>query len=109
MMIIIKMGDETVARGGNKQKLSLKKIVAVVAVCFAVVMFANQFSRINYYNGQIKNLESQIEEQKKIKKELSNRQDVYSSKEYVEKIARDTLGLVRANEKVYIDSNNREN
>ncbi len=92
----------------NMHKASLKKIVALVAVCFVAVMFVNQFRRINYYNGQIKELEGKIAEQEALSKELSARQDIYSSKEYVEQIARDTLGLVRANEKVYIDSNSVE-
>ena len=96
------------AKKRNVQKLSLKKIIAVVVLCFVAVMFIKQFGRINYYNGQIKDLEGKISEQKEINEELTNRQDVYASKEYVEKIARDTLGLVRANEKVYIDSNNRD-
>lgn len=96
------------ARKHNLKKLSLKKILVVVALCFVAVMFIKQFGRISYYNGQIKDLEVKISEQKEINKELTNRQDVYTSKEYVEKIARDTLGLVRANEKVYIDSNSRD-
>ena len=92
----------------NLRKVSFKKIISLVAICFVAVMFVNQFSRLNYYNGQIKELEGKISEQQEINDELSTRQNVYSSKEYVEKIARDTLGLVRANEKVYIDSNNTE-
>lgn len=92
----------------NLRKVSFKKIISLVAICFVSVMFVNQFSRLNYYNGQIKELEGKIAEQQEINDELSTRQNVYSSKEYVEKIARDTLGLVRANEKVYIDSNNTE-
>ncbi len=95
-------------RKRNMRKISLKRIIVLVAVCFVAVMFVNQFNRLNYYNGQIKELEGKIAEQQEISDELSTRQDVYSSKEYVEKIARDTLGLVRANEKVYIDSNNTE-
>ncbi len=86
----------------------LRKVIALVAVCFVAVMFVNQFNRINHYNGQIKELEVAIAEQEQVSSELAARQDIYSSKEYVEKIARDTLGLVRANEKVYIDSNNTE-
>lgn len=96
------------AKKHNLQKLSLKKVIVVVALCFVAVMFIKQFGRISYYNGQIKDLEVKISEQEKISEELTNRQDVYTSKEYVEKIARDTLGLVRANEKVYIDSNSRD-
>lgn len=83
------------------------RILVVVSVCFALVMFINQFSRIRGYNEQIKDLEGQIAEQEQINTELSDKFDVYSSKEYVEKIARDELGLMRANEKVYIDSNQR--
>lgn len=92
----------------NTRKISVRKVILLVAVCFVAVMFVNLFSRINYYNGQIKELEAQIAQQEQISDELSAQQDVYSSKEHVEKIARETLGLVRANEKVYIDSNTRE-
>jgi len=91
----------------NRRKISFKKILLLVVISFAVVTFVNQFSRIKYYNGQIKELEGQIEQQLEISSELSEKRDVYSSKEYVEKIARETLGLLRANEKVYIDSNQR--
>ncbi len=89
----------------NVNKNVLKKIFVLVLISVAAVVFINQFSRINYYNGQIKELEGKIAEQEQIGKELSDKQDVYSSKEHVEKIARDELGMLRANEKVYIDSN----
>ncbi len=89
----------------KKRKLSLKKLIVFVALCFAAVVFINQFSRISYYNAQIKELEGKIDEQKQRESELSDRRDVYTSKEYVEKIAREKLGLLRANEKVYIDYN----
>lgn len=86
-------------------KKTIRRLVLLVVVSIAAVVFVNQFTRINYYNGQIKDLESQIAEQESISKDLQEKQDVYSSREHVEKIARDELGLLRANEKVYIDSN----
>lgn len=92
----------------TKRKLSIKRVGALVAVCFVAVVFVNLFPRLNYFNSQIKDLEVKIAEQKKLKEELSLQQNMYSSKEYVEKIAREELGLVRANEKVYIDSSTKE-
>lgn len=83
------------------------RIIVTVSVCFALVLYINQFSRIRSFDKQIKELDGQISEQEKINTELSDKYDVYSSKEYVEKIARDELGLMRANEKIYIDSNQR--
>lgn len=91
-----------------KRKLSVKKIASLVAVCIVAVMAVNLVPRFNYYNGQMKELEGKIEEQKKLNDELKQKQAMYSSKDYVEQIAREQLGLVRANEKVYIDSNNKE-
>ena len=84
---------------------AIRRLALLVIVSIAAVVFVNQFSRISYYNGQIKELEGQIAEQEEISKDLQEKQDVYSSREHVEKIARDELGLLRANEKVYIDSN----
>lgn len=92
---------------GRARKISVKKIVLFVAVCFAAVVFINQFSRINYYNDQIKELEEQVTEQNQLGIELSEKQDIYASKEHVEKIAREKLGLLHANEKVYIDYNHQ--
>lgn len=89
----------------NLNKKAIRRLVLLVAVSVVAVLFVNQFSRISYYNGQIKELEGQIAEQEATKKELQQKQDVYSSREHVEKIARDELGLLRANEKVYIDAN----
>ena len=90
-------------RGVNKK--AIRRLLWLVVACVAIVVFINQFSRIGYYNGQIKDLAGQIAEQEEKAKELEEKSDVYSSREHVEKIARDELGLLRANEKVYIDSN----
>lgn len=90
-------------RGMNKK--AIRRLLWLVIASIAIVVFINQFSRISYYNGQIKDLEGQIAEQEETAKELEEKSDVYSSREHVEKIARDELGLLRANEKVYIDSN----
>lgn len=91
-----------------KRKLSVKKIAFVVAVCFVAVMSVNLIPRFSYYDNRISELKGSISEQEKLNAELSQEQNMYSSKEYIERIAREQLGLVRANEKVYIDSNNKE-
>ena len=92
----------------TSRTVSLKKVIAVALAVLVAVTFYNMVNRLNYYNGQIKDLESKISEEKSRNSELADKKSKYSSKEHIEEVARDTLGLVRANEKVYIDSNNHE-
>ena len=64
-----------------------------------------QQSTINRKNNEIRNLNEQItsanQETERLKEELENVNDP----EYLERMAREKLGLVGPNERVYIDAN----
>ncbi len=80
--------------------------VAVLVFCvYFVCMMIGQQSTINRKNNEIRNLNEQItsanQETERLKEELENVNDP----EYLERMAREKLGLVGPNERVYIDAN----
>lgn len=97
---------------GSHRKLDIKKLIAIVACGVVVFYFAytlvSQQVSINRKNAEIQALESQVQEAEskaeKLNEEVENLQDP----EYIEKIAREKLGLVRPNERVFVDSNKSE-
>ena len=95
------------ARKFNLKKLIVYAVTGVVVFYFAYTLVTQQIS-INKKNAEIKALESQVAEAEgesdKLKSELENLQNP----EYIEKIAREKLGLVRPNERVFVDSNKSE-
>lgn len=88
-----------------KKKLSLNKLIALVFLCAAAVILIKQQGEINYYNKKISKLKSDIKTEEKLSKELEEKSAIYSSDYYIEKIARDELGLVMPDEKVFVDAN----
>lgn len=79
----------------------------VVFAISANVYFA--YSKdIAMYNSQIENLDRQLDKQNKISKELDGTGDIYSSQENVEKIARETLGMVKTGERFFKNYNDNQ-
>lgn len=88
-----------------RKKLTLNKLLALVLLCAAAVILIKQQGEINYYNKKISNLKSEIKTEEELTKELEEKSAIYSSDYYIEKIAREELGLVMPDEKVFIDAN----
>ncbi len=96
-----------------RRKFNIKKLVAIMVAAVVVFYFAytliTQQISISKKNEEIKALESQVQEAEnesdRLQGEIENLQDP----EYIEKIAREKLGLVRPNERVFVDSNKSEN
>ncbi len=87
-----------------RRKLTVNKVIALVFLCAVAVILVKQQANINYYNNQISNLQSKIKEEEQLSEELQKKSTIYSSDYYVEKVARDELGLVMPDEKVFIDA-----
>lgn len=80
-------------------------IIAIAfVVYFAYTMFDQQL-QINKYNSQIEMYENDIENKNKLVEYYSSQKTNISSDEYIEKVARDTLGYVKPYEKIFIDAN----
>ena len=91
------------------KKLNLKKVTAIVIAGILLVYFIwtliSQQISISKKNGEIAELERKIEEVRLESDRLSKEVENLNDPEYIEKIARERLGLVRPNERVFVDSN----
>ncbi len=93
------------AKGKKKSKRALSgKVMAVVLTVFSVFVAVNLIWQLNTY-AQLKvdkeKLEAEIAEENKKKQEYTNQMEYYTTDEYIEKIAREQLGLVMPDEIVF--------
>lgn len=96
-------------KADNKTKKKIKsssttKFVGVILTVFSVFVVANLVIQLNTY-AQLKSekeaLETRIAEENKKKEDYNNQMEYYSTDEYIEKIAREQLGLVMPDEIVF--------
>ncbi|WFD10503.1 cell division protein FtsL [Tepidibacter hydrothermalis] len=84
------------------------KVFVLFTVCSSAYSVINQGMVIREYKKEIKSLKEQIKQEdeniKKVKAEIEN----YKTDEYIEKIAREKLKMVKPGEIIYIDINKRE-
>ena len=91
----------------KKEKSFAFKVVCIFMVIFTVAVCAvcyNQNQTLEDLKQEAVALESQIEEQKKEKLSLESKQTYYESDEYIEKVAREQLGLVKSGELVFVNN-----
>lgn len=85
------------------------KFVGIILVAFSVFVAVNIAIQLNTYvelKSQKEDLEEQIEKEKQKKEDYNNQMEYYSTDEYIEKIAREQLGLVMPDEIVFKVDNN---
>lgn len=91
------------------KKGKLLKNAFLIALIVWIVMLIKQQLNISQYRDEIKDLSSQIEvaenELNQNKQDLEQEKKNTDSLEYIEKLAREKLGMYLQNERVYIDSN----
>lgn len=92
-----------------KKKSNLFRNFLIIAVIIWAVMLIKQQLNISQYNEDLKNLSEKIEvaedELNQNKQDLEEEKQNINSTEYIEKLAREKLGMYLQNERVYIDSN----
>ncbi|MBS4960134.1 MAG: septum formation initiator family protein [Clostridiales bacterium] len=93
---------ETIKRGSSLTKF----IVAVFMVIFTVavsVNFYNQFQVYQQLKIEEEQIASQIEKEKLASIKLKKQKDYYTSDVYIEKVAREQLGLLMPDEKLFVN------
>lgn len=103
----LKSDKESSNGNGKNKKKSLKIYICVILAIFglfsgAIYMQYKTMLKLEVIENQ---LESEIEEQNKRFNELTEQSKYRDSDEYIEKIAREQLGFVKPNEKLFIDQN----
>ena len=92
----------------KKHKRIFTIVFLSVILIIAVKVYVDFRSDIASYEKRIDDLEQKLDEQEQYKNELDNTEAVYSSQEEVERIARDTLGLVKSYEKFFKNYNDNQ-
>ena len=91
----------------KKNKLLMNAFI--IALIIWIVMLIKQQLNISQYQDEIKELSSKIDvaenELNQNKQDLEQEKKNTDSLEYIEKLAREKLGMYLQNERVYIDSN----
>lgn len=70
---------------------------------YFVITYIDQQEEINKIENEMKALQNKIEKEKELQEELLRQQDIIETDEFIEKIAREKLGMVKEGERIYID------
>ena len=88
----------------SKRKKSGFLVVALFAVLIYMFYIAIGQQKLLYAKSIEKSkLEEKVREEMKIIEELKKEKKTIDSDEYIEKVAREVLGMVKENERVFVD------
>ncbi len=90
-------------KAGKKSKLIF--IALTLFIVYFAITFIEQQKIINLKTKQIKDINEKIAEEQRINEELNKSLEIIGSDEYVEKVARERLGMVKSGEKLFVDTN----
>jgi len=88
-------------RGKKRMNLIFLIIMSGFIVYFAVT-FIRQQEEISVIQSEMRALRHKIEQESKINKELLDQQSKANTNDFIEKIAREKLGMVREGERLFI-------
>ncbi len=86
-----------------KKKKLFKRLLAILIIGYAMFTIINQQKVINQYSKNSKELEVKINQEQSTNQELLAKKENVNSKEFIEQMAREKLGMYYPNEKVYVD------
>lgn len=95
----------------KKRRKGLKvflRLALLAFFVFAAVRFLSQQPLLSEYNNKIGDLHAQIEQEEKDKAHYEELKKLYESDEYQKQLARERLGLVEENEKIFIDVSGKQ-
>lgn len=93
----------------NKKKSSKFNKLYFVTMAFVILSFSSyllyKYDNLMEYNEKIQQLNEEINKANKKNEELKYQTEYKNSNEYIEKIAREKLGMVKNNEIIFYDNN----
>ena len=92
----------------SDKKKDIDHSMTVIIVYFCLSIY-NQERDIEYLKGTYKEIQEEMKEKEEILKQVQNELKTVDSDEFVEKQAREKLKMVKSNEKVFIDTNRKNN
>ena len=89
----------------ERKKFKLGLIVLILVLAYFVIALFDIQKTIYVKQKKIDEVEKKITEQNIISKELNKLKKILNTDDYIRKIAREELGMVKPGEKVFIDPN----
>jgi len=93
----------------KKRKLKFKSLLIAIFIIYAIITIINQQISISELKKAEQAAASKIESVRKDNDKLTEMINNATSVEYIEKMAREQLGLVKSGERVYIDQSSADN
>lgn len=93
----------------KKRRLKLRRLLLIGFVIYLSAILINQNTLMNGLENKKHNTEMEIKELEKDIRDLTIEIENSDSLEFVEKVARDDLGMVKPREIIYIDKNKIKN
>ncbi|MBR3280714.1 MAG: septum formation initiator family protein [Clostridia bacterium] len=90
---------------GKILKRLLKTIIVIAVLLYSGIVLAKQEMSFQKYDNELKNYNTMISEEEIKHEQLISAKNRITTKEYIEEVAREKLGLVMPNEIVFIDGN----
>ena len=91
--------------GRKKKRVWWMMPLLAFMLLYGAITYTSQSEELYLLNLKIKELEQKIEKEMEIKKDLLKQKEEISSEESIEKLAREKLGMVKVEEKIFIDIN----
>ncbi len=89
----------------KRKKFKLWTLILVVSVCYFTYTLFDMQVNINEKERKNAQLQENIYNETIKKEQLSKQKDLINTDEFYEKMARERLGYIKDNEKIYVDSN----
>ncbi len=86
----------------------LKIVLLILVCCVMVIKGIMQQPQILENKAEIQRLKQEIEYEKSRQEDIQKMRENIETDEYIERIARDKLGMMKQNEKVFIDASATE-
>lgn len=87
----------------KKRKKFLRIGLLLLLIGYVSAMLINQQTQFNYIRSQKQQISKQIAELKEENQRLERQIDLSNTDEYIEKVAREQLGMVKDGEVRYLD------
>lgn len=88
-----------------KKRMELKNVVIIILIAILVISFIRQEVTMNKINKDIEAKQTQLKELQDKNKKLQEEVTQSSTDEYIERMARERLGMIKEGEKVITNSN----
>lgn len=91
----------------NKRKKPAWGLIIITSVLLIYLgyIFVKQQNMIYSQQSYLEELQAKIDEEKNLNKKLLKQKEEINSKEYIEKVAREKLDMVKHGERVFVDIN----